>query len=207
MINRYLDYRRECGEIIKETSPLIREQFDPTDKLQVSNPRKILETTLTKVLRVVAKKALINDALVHKVKLTHGYRKFAITTMVAAGVKDTHRRYLTGHAQVGQDASYVLPSEQDLLTEYVKAIPLLTIDPSQRLHTKINELETGQTQEIARLNAQLNAKEKESKAFWEKQKEQDARLNVIGARIKEMEDEAERRRQVHRTGSAKKGPP
>ena len=31
--------------------------------IQVSNPRKILETTLTKVLRVVAKKALINDAL------------------------------------------------------------------------------------------------------------------------------------------------
>ena len=40
---------------------------------------------------------------------SHGFRKFAITMMDKANVKDTHRRYLTGHAQVGQDASYVLP--------------------------------------------------------------------------------------------------
>jgi len=34
ILNRYLDYRRkECGEVIIETSPIIREQFDPTDRL------------------------------------------------------------------------------------------------------------------------------------------------------------------------------
>ena len=40
LINRYLDYRRECGEIIKETSPLIREQFDPQHKLTSFQPQK-----------------------------------------------------------------------------------------------------------------------------------------------------------------------
>ena len=34
ILNRYLDIRRkECGEVIIETSPIIREQFDPTDRL------------------------------------------------------------------------------------------------------------------------------------------------------------------------------
>jgi hypothetical protein len=41
----------------------------------------------------------------NQVKQTHGFRKFAITMMDKAGVKDTHRRYLTGHAQAAQDGS------------------------------------------------------------------------------------------------------
>lgn len=153
MLNKYLDYRRGCGEIITGTSPLIREQFDPTDRLAVSNPRKILETTLTKILRALVVKAGIKSSLFHQVKLTHGYRKFAITSMVSAGVKDTHRRYLTGHAQVGQDASYVLPTEDDLLAEYVKAIPLLTIDQTQKLKTRVKEIETERSQEMVELRA------------------------------------------------------
>jgi hypothetical protein len=160
MIRKYLDYRRECGETITETSPLIREQFDPTDKLAISYPRKIQETTLTKVLRVVVKKAGLKDTLAHSVKLTHGYRKFAITMMNQAGVKDTHRRYLTGHAQVGQDASYVLPSDEDLLAEYVKAIPLLTIDPKARLQNKVEELESAKDERIAMLEQEIERNRK-----------------------------------------------
>jgi|GEM_PF-3313946 len=34
---------------------------------------------------------------------------------------------------VGEDASYVLPTEEDLLAEYIKAISLLSIDSKQRL--------------------------------------------------------------------------
>ena len=98
-------------------------------------------------------KAGIKSSLFHQVKLTHGYRKFAITSMVSAGVKDTHRRYLTGHAQVGQDASYVLPTEDDLLAEYVKAIPLLTIDQTQKLKTRVKEIETERSQEMVELRA------------------------------------------------------
>jgi integrase len=137
MINRYLDYRRECGEIITETSPLIREQFDRSDSLAVSNPRKIMETTLTKILRLTIKKAGLQSTIAHTVKATHGFRKFAITTMVKAGVKDSYRRYLTGHAQVGQDASYVLPSDEDLLTEYLKCVDSLTISNERRLKKQI----------------------------------------------------------------------
>lgn len=60
--------------------------------------------------------------------------------MDKAGVKDTDLRYLTGQAQVSQDASYIRPQEEDLLSEYLKAIPLLTIDPTQRLEKK-NQLD------------------------------------------------------------------
>ena len=82
---------------------------------------------------------------------SHGFRKFAITMMDKANVKDTHRRYLTGHAQVGQDASYVLPTEEALLAEYIKAIDLLTIDPTQRLRRENVELRKTQSDYLAEL--------------------------------------------------------
>ena len=79
---------------------------------------------------------------------SHGFRKFVITTMVKAGVKDTHRRYLTNHAQVGQDASYVLPTEDEILEEYIKAIPLLTIHSETRLKQQVKELQTERFQNL-----------------------------------------------------------
>ena len=54
----------------QETSPLIREQFDPTDRLAIPRPRKIQETTLTKVIRAVVKKAGLKETVAHNVKLT-----------------------------------------------------------------------------------------------------------------------------------------
>jgi superfamily II DNA/RNA helicase len=87
---------------------------------------------------------------------SHGFRKFAITMMDKAGVKYTHRRYLTGHAQVGQDASYVLPTEEALLAEYIKAIDLLTIDPTRRLKKQIRQLETKYSEEWGALKKEVN---------------------------------------------------
>ncbi len=159
MINRYRDYRREeCGEFITESSPIIREQFDPSDKLAVSHPRKITQSSLAKTINIALKKAGIKTTLAHKVKVkqTHGFRKFAITMMDQAGVKDTHRRYLTGHAQVGQDGSYVLPTQEALLAEYLKAEDLLTINPTPRLKKENQELKSGQAEEIAQLRVQLS---------------------------------------------------
>ena len=152
ILNRYLDYRRkECGEVMTETTPIIREQFDPNDKLAISSPRKIMDTTLTKVLRTVRKKAGLDESVNHHVKLTHGYRKFAITMMNKSGILDTHRRYLTGHAQVGQDASYVLPTHDDLLSAYLLAEPLLTIDPKKRLEQENADLRKTQSDYLAEL--------------------------------------------------------
>jgi hypothetical protein len=82
---------------------------------------------------------------------SHGFRKFVITMMDKAGVKDTHRRYLTGHAQVGQDRRYVLPKEEDMLAEYVKVIPYLTIDPNQRLKQENADLRKAQSDYLAEL--------------------------------------------------------
>jgi hypothetical protein len=68
---------------------------------------------------------------------THGLRKLAITQMKHAHLDFNDREYLVGHKHSrGLDIHYDRTTEEDRLTEYVKAIPLLTIDPTQRLKQK-----------------------------------------------------------------------
>ena len=124
-INAYLEYRRRLGETIKDKSPLIWEIFNIENPFVINSPRtcslRMVELALEQSLR----KSGINLRTTTQAKgsrrsiiRSHGFRKFVITMMDKAGVKDTHRRYLTGHAQVGQDRRYVLPKEEDLLSEY-----------------------------------------------------------------------------------------
>lgn len=167
-IESYLDYRRRLGENIPplpsstSKSPLVRELFNVKKPYFIEAPKpateRILQLAIEKALLIAGVNQRMPGLLKGKrreIAVSHGLRKLAITTMVTAGVKDTHRRYLTGHAQVGQDASYVLPTEQDLLVEYVKAIPLLTINQSQRLQQENHDLKFTQAQEIANLKARV----------------------------------------------------
>lgn len=157
-IDAYLDYRRRLGETIEDKSPLIRELFNSKKPYFVEAPRATTTSIIQRALEKALQKAGINqrpNGLIHgkrrAIARSHGFRKFVIAKMDKAGVKDTHRRYLTGHAHIGEDRSYVLPTDEDLLSEYIKAIPLLTIDPTQRLENENQELKTEKNDEIARL--------------------------------------------------------
>jgi integrase len=62
---------------------------------------------------------------------SHGFRKFWNTIMIKARVESNTRHALAGHRAVrGLDINYDRTPDSE---EYVKAIPLLTIDPNQRL--------------------------------------------------------------------------
>ena len=92
---------------------------------------------------------------------SHGFRKFFITQCDKAHISFTVREYLSGHQLPYVDANYIRTTEEERLQEYVKAIPLLTIDPTQRLQKKVKELEGQQAQEIANLKVQLQTYEGE----------------------------------------------
>lgn len=188
-IDSYLDYRRRLHETIRDKSPLIREMFNVENPFVIDSPKQSTPRMIELALEQALKKSGVNQRTAAQAKgsrrsimRSHGFRKFAITMMDKAGVKDTHRRYLTGHAQLGQDRSYVLPTGESLLAEYVKAIPLLTIDPNARLQTKVEELESKEAQEITRLKAEAKAREE--------------RFKDVDARIRIIEDEIEKRKEL-----------
>ena len=70
----------------------------------------------------------------------HGFRKFFTTQAVNSRVNPEIREMLLGH-KIGLSSAYYRPSEEEMLSEYEKAIDALTIDPANRLQRKVERLE------------------------------------------------------------------
>ena len=146
MLDQYLGYRQRFSEVLKPTSPLIREQFDPNDSFQVKRARFLGLDTFRRMidrmlwssgLRIRTKK---KDRHIHDVMRSHGFRKFTVTQMVKSKLDYNVREYLIGHKHsLGLDMHYDRTSEEDRLSEYMKAMDLLTISPENRLRRQVQE--------------------------------------------------------------------
>ena len=141
-IKEYMRYREQQGEAMTPESPLIREQFGAN---KADKPRPIAKVTASK---------RIDDAFVraglrtreagqkHRRKenmLTHGFRKFAKKWMRKSGVDPLIIEYLVGHQSGDMKAgvsklmmTYDPAEDGELLAEYLKAIPNLTIASVER---------------------------------------------------------------------------
>jgi len=84
-IDTYLDYRKRFGEPLGPESPLLRENFDPNDKIAVKYPRQIKSDTIGKlIIHILEISGLRQPNKSGRYKRqpksrTHGFRKFANT--------------------------------------------------------------------------------------------------------------------------------
>jgi integrase len=144
-IDIYLKYRVQNGEKLHKNSFLIRDQFDITDIEQVRNKSKGIALNTIKVLvtNILLKSGLRTiDHVKYSRKETpksHGFRKFYTTQLVNSKVNPEIREMLLGH-KIGLTSCYYRPTEDEMYTEYSKAIDNLTIDPSNRLQRKVETL-------------------------------------------------------------------
>ena len=166
-IDAYLEFRQRCGEKIAfnektqqwepSNTPLIRQQFDINDTLQVRNPqplrlcslRKTLENHLIRCgIRTVEHPIATNtnpnsSKRVRKsISLSTGFRKHVISTFIEAELNYSIRQLLVDHlGGVGYlDQHYFRPNEEQVLSEYLKAESYLTIDPTVRLSQEVQTL-------------------------------------------------------------------
>jgi hypothetical protein len=166
-IDNYLDYRKRCGEKLSfnqktnrwepEDAPLMRLQFDVTDVLQARNPKPMtlqglriaLDMHLVKSgLRQIEhplesesnSKSKSNNKRIRKpISLSNGFRMYVISTFIEAQLNHEIRELLVDHA-TQLDQNYFRPTEDQVLQEYLKAEPLLTLDPTLRLQQEVQTL-------------------------------------------------------------------
>ncbi len=139
-IDSYLAYRKRFGDPLRPTDPLIREQFDITDKFAGQYPKPLRHRTIEFTISTILERSGVKT---DEVARSHGFRKFAITQMIKSKIDYGTREYLVGHrVSRGLDVNYDRTTEEDRLAEYIKAIPLLTIDPNVTLREKVKELES-----------------------------------------------------------------
>ena len=146
-IDSYLLFRQRCGEKIffNETAqkwepantPLIRIQFDVNDLLQVRYPKpttlSTLRTSLTSQLVKCGLRQIEHPTAPNSTKrvrkaisLSNGFRKHVISTFIEAELNHEIRELLVDHSTM-LDRNYFRPTEDQVLQEYLKAEPYLTI--------------------------------------------------------------------------------
>lgn len=154
-IDLYRDYRRKFGEKILDKSPVIRERFDIMNPFTAQAPRFLSRRTMTSLFEDALKRASVNQIKpgrkVREVMTSQGFRKAFLTTCDKANMNYSVREMLAGHRLRNMDPHYIYRTEEDVLAEYVKVIPLLTIDPTQRLEQENQELKKNQNDYLAEL--------------------------------------------------------
>lgn len=134
-IQTYLDIRFRCGEKLNKNSYLIREQFDIKDPFQIGRPRPLtVRMVKSKVIDIHKRIGMPKE-----VAITHGFRKFFTTQLINSKVNPEIREMLLGH-KIGLASCYYRPTEEEMFSEYEKAIDNLTIDPANRLKRKVEVL-------------------------------------------------------------------
>jgi integrase len=136
-VDTYLDMRKRYGEVLTPESYLIRDHFDVNDPFRIPRAKPITLGTIKWKMIDIARRAGVRCK---DVKASHGFRKFFTTQLINSKVNPEIREMLLGH-KIGLASAYYRPSEQDMLSEYEKAIDNLTINEENRLRKKVEKLE------------------------------------------------------------------
>lgn len=156
-IEPYLRMRERYGEIITNVSPLVREQFDKRDPFAIAHPRRVKEPLLARKLTDVAEAAGLRTrvsleegqkaASVRKeVPVCNGYRRFYSTQLVNSDLQTEKRWLLEGHNLKANDSSYVKVTNDDLLSQFMKAHDNLLISQEKKLRQRVQKLEVEKSQ-------------------------------------------------------------
>ena len=154
-----------CYERIGPESPLIREQFDRDNPDKARSPRHMSQHALGFLIRELlvasgirsiehfTENQTASGRLRKEVMASHGFRKFAHINMTRAKVNPEAREMLLGHS-IGLSDSYYRPDANEILTEYLKAVDLLTINEENRLKRKVEKL-SSETDQIKIMREQI----------------------------------------------------
>jgi len=131
-LKEYVDFRKSHGETIKEISPVLRDEFDVAKSSRgiATIPKRLKSTGLKRLIERALwaqglRKPLEDGQRRHEFKADHGFRKY-FKTMAEQQMKSLHVEILMGHS-TGLADNYYRITEQDLLSEYLKAVPSLSV--------------------------------------------------------------------------------
>ncbi len=139
-VKEWMDYRSASGEDITGESIVMRDIWQIGDIEGVRNPRPLNTFALTRLLNRAWQAQKIRHKLPqngkrHEFKTAHGFRKYFKTQTEQARVSSAMIEMMMGHS-LGVSSSYMKPTEDVMLQEYVNAIDYLTVNQSVVLINK-----------------------------------------------------------------------
>jgi hypothetical protein len=138
----YMEYRTSFGEKITGESWLIRDLWKTTNvkygakRALATNPKRLSQGAIKRLLSRAIWQQNLRQPLQegirrHEFKTTHSFRKY-FKTHAENFMRPLHVELLMGR-DIGVSGSYLRPTEQELLDDYVKAVDGLTISTNQKV--------------------------------------------------------------------------
>ena len=188
-LTAYLDARRELGEDITPTSPLLLRRIPKDRKKGWVETKCISESTIGNILVNVAVRAGIRKLSTdytysnrYTTKITTGFRKFAKTTMMGARNKNgTHKMNpyfadrLLSHKRRGGIPVARHYDESEIFEDYKRVIPDLTFSKEAEYKAKLDDA-TGKLEGVEHTKTYIKQKEKEMNERTEAQNKKIAEL-------------------------------
>lgn len=188
-LNEWMEFRKSYGENVTEDSWLMRDIWQTTNKdYRAKNglatcPRKMKASGIKRILERALweqgiRRPLENGQKRHEWKAAHGFRKFYKTraeqVMTPINVEIT-----MGH-DIGVSASYYKPTERVVLSDYLKAIDLLTINSNESiLVKKVEELEGENKNTQYIIKGKLEEKDRQIEELMKKQEKTDQLIQSL----------------------------
>jgi hypothetical protein len=191
-LNGWMDYRKSYGEVIGPESWLMRNLWQTTNTkwgarwgLAIA-PRQLKSEAIKRLLERALRdtglrKPLDAGVKRHEWKASHGFRKFYDTQAKAADMLNNYVEQTMGHS-LGVAQNYDRPTDDQILQQYLKAVPVLTInDDSLIINRRLHELQEStrddsnvvterfaeKDDEIALLNRRINELRSDMNAHYE----------------------------------------
>jgi len=144
-LDRYLEKRRNDGELLKPESPVFRKVY----ALGMSPAESLNKNSLNAILNRIQYKCGLRvnkEGYRFSTQINHGFRKrFNTILKLNQNINSNIAEKLMGHKN-GLDGVYLTPTKEQLFEEFKKAIPDLTIDNSERLRIRNQQLEKEKTE-------------------------------------------------------------
>src|SRR3972149_901939 len=159
-LQRYLRYRELHGEQLTPDSPVLRNMFNPSQPIvnwkgEASNPEPLKHSGVKRLIeRVLWRYGFRTEKKRrHEFAIDHGFRKF-FKTRAEQVMKPINVEWLMGHS-TGISDSYYRPTENELLDDYLKAVPLLTISEVEEVRQKSQQEKKVLEERLNRLEASV----------------------------------------------------
>jgi hypothetical protein len=133
-------------------------------KLKSSGVKRLIEDALW--TQGIRKKADLKRNR-YEFQTDHGMRKWFKTRCEIAGMKSINIEKLMGHS-IGISDSYYRVTENELLDDYLKAVPMLTISSEHKLQKDMEKIVEQSKNNAINIELQLNEKEKAIAILTEK---------------------------------------
>jgi integrase len=169
-LDTYTDYRKRYGEIITNDSPLLRDRFNSHYRTKRENEANVIKSFSDVIDRIVTRAGVRtrsnNRQTRHEKMLDHGFRKLVNSKMIEAGVDFDTKEAVLGHKTTrGLDIHYSRVPIARRLSEYLKAIDLLTISPENQLRKQVAEQEHTIQQKLTEKDKQIEEMMRKQEKF------------------------------------------